>query len=68
MMEFEGKTALVTGGTKGIGRAIVRDLLDAGLIRVIAILRPVFTYKTSTAPNGMRTICAPGQIGSNGRE
>jgi len=28
--EFEGKTALVTGGTKGIGRAIVRDLLDVG--------------------------------------
>ena len=30
MLEFEGRTALVTGGTKGIGRAIVRDLLEAG--------------------------------------
>jgi NAD(P)-dependent dehydrogenase (short-subunit alcohol dehydrogenase family) len=30
MPGFEGRTALVTGGTKGIGRAIVRDLLEAG--------------------------------------
>ena len=30
MAEFEGRTALVTGGTKGIGRAIVRDLLESG--------------------------------------
>ena len=27
---FEGRTALVSGGTKGIGEAIVRDLLEAG--------------------------------------
>ena len=30
MTMFAGRTALVTGGTKGIGRAIARDLLDAG--------------------------------------
>lgn len=30
MAEFQGRTAIVTGGTKGIGRAIVRDLLDSG--------------------------------------
>ncbi|MGD2121303.1 MAG: SDR family oxidoreductase [Gemmatimonadota bacterium] len=30
MTDFAGRTALVTGGTRGIGRAIVRDLLQAG--------------------------------------
>jgi len=30
MSEFDGRVALVTGGTKGIGYAIVRDLLKAG--------------------------------------
>jgi len=30
MGEFEGKTALVSGGTKGIGKAIVKDLLSVG--------------------------------------
>jgi len=35
MAEFAGRTALVTGGTKGIGKAIVRDLLEAGFNAVL---------------------------------
>jgi NAD(P)-dependent dehydrogenase (short-subunit alcohol dehydrogenase family) len=30
MGSFEGRTAIVTGGTKGIGKAIARDLSEAG--------------------------------------
>jgi len=30
MLEFEGRTAIVTGGTRGIGRVLAGDLLDAG--------------------------------------
>ncbi|MBD3409679.1 MAG: 3-oxoacyl-[acyl-carrier-protein] reductase [Ignavibacteriales bacterium] len=39
-MRLEGKRALVTGGTRGIGKAIVEKLLDEGA-------RVAFTYRSS---------------------
>jgi NAD(P)-dependent dehydrogenase (short-subunit alcohol dehydrogenase family) len=45
--ELAGKRALVTGGTRGIGAAVVRQLLDAGA-EVLTTARSA----TSTAPVG----------------
>ncbi|MFC1660642.1 SDR family oxidoreductase [Gemmatimonadota bacterium] len=38
MSGFDGRVAIVTGGTRGIGRAIASDLLDAGF-RVVVTAR-----------------------------
>lgn len=45
--QFTGKRALVTGGSRGIGAAVVRQLLDAGA-RVLTTART----ETSTVPQG----------------
>ena len=45
--ELAGKRALVTGGSRGIGAAIVRQLLDAGA-EVVTTARSA----TSTVPEG----------------
>lgn len=51
--EFAGKRALVTGGTRGIGAAVVRQLLDEGA-DVLATARS----EASTVPEGASFVAA----------
>ncbi|MEV6769008.1 SDR family oxidoreductase [Nocardia sp. NPDC051030] len=51
--ELEGKRALVTGGTRGIGAAVVRQFLDAGA-QVLTTARS----ETGTAPEGAAFVAA----------
>lgn len=50
-LELKGRTALVTGGTKGLGAAVVKSLNEAG-VSVVAVARSV----PSDAPEGISYI------------
>jgi NAD(P)-dependent dehydrogenase (short-subunit alcohol dehydrogenase family) len=50
MTELEGKVALVTGGSTGIGRAVARALAERG-VRVVITGRNADTLKESAAQN-----------------
>ena len=52
-LELAGRRALVTGGTKGVGSAVVESLLNAGA-RVVATARSV----PDSSPDGVRYVAA----------
>lgn len=62
MQRFEGKTALVTGGSKGIGEAIVARLLAEGAQAVAIFGRNEAAARETAArldPEGRRTLAVP---------
>lgn len=64
LFSLEGRIALVTGGSRGIGRMIVEGLLSAGAERVYITARKTEEVETTAADLGPRCIAFPGDIAS----
>jgi NAD(P)-dependent dehydrogenase (short-subunit alcohol dehydrogenase family) len=55
-MKIQNATALVTGANRGVGRAFVKALLEAGATKVYATARDVNSLKEVTAFDPMRVV------------
>ncbi len=56
MNKYQHKSALVTGANRGIGRALVEELLKSGVSRVYAAVRNAATLEELVAQSGGRVI------------
>jgi NAD(P)-dependent dehydrogenase (short-subunit alcohol dehydrogenase family) len=61
-VRVDGKVALVTGASRGIGEAIVRELLDAGAEGVVITGRRAETLEPLAAELGDRVVAVVGNV------
>ncbi|MFM5908792.1 MAG: SDR family oxidoreductase [Novosphingobium sp.] len=64
LFSLEGRTALITGGSRGIGRMIAEGFLGAGARRVYITARTVDAVAATAAELGERCIALSGDVGT----
>ena len=62
LFSLEGKVALVTGGSRGIGKMIVEGFLAAGCERIYITARKAQVVEETAAEFGDKVIGLPGDI------
>ena len=62
LFSLEGRVALVTGGSRGLGRMVAQGYLAAGCARVYITARKADVVEATAAELGPRCIALPGDI------